>query len=65
MPKYVVFYESADNVRAKAPAYFAAHQARWQEFRDRGTLLMSGTFAKAQEDGSMGIFTTRDAPKNS
>ena len=43
MPKYVLFYQSADDVRAK------------------GTLLMIGTFANAQEDGSMGIFVTRDA----
>lgn len=61
MPKYVVFYESADDVQSKAPAHFPAHRARWQEFRDGGTLLMIGTFANPQEEGSMGIFTTRDA----
>jgi len=61
MPKYVVFYESADDVRSRAPAHFPAHRARWQEFRDRGTLLMIGTFANPQEEGSMGIFTTREA----
>jgi uncharacterized protein YciI len=61
VPKYVVFYESADDVRAKAPAHFAAHQARWKEFSDRGALLMIGTFANPQEEGSMGIFTTREA----
>jgi uncharacterized protein len=59
--KAVVFYESADNVAAKAPPHFAAHSARWKEFADRGELLMIGTFANAQEDGSMGIFTTRAA----
>jgi hypothetical protein len=31
------------------------------EFAGRGELLMIGTFANAQEDGSMGIFTTREA----
>jgi uncharacterized protein len=61
MPKYVVFYESADDVRSKAPAHFAAHVARWKEFRDAGTLLMIGTFANVQEEGSMAIFTTREA----
>lgn len=61
MPKFVVFYESADDVRSKAPAHFAAHQARWKEFADRGELLMIGTFANPQEQGSMGIFTTREA----
>jgi uncharacterized protein YciI len=56
-----VFYESADDVRSRAPAHFAAHRARWKEFQDRGTLLMIGTFANPQEEGSMGIFTTREA----
>lgn len=61
MPKYVLFYESADDVRAKAPSFFPAHVARWREFQNQGTLLMIGTFANAQEEGSMAIFTTRDA----
>ena len=61
MPKHVVFYESADDVRSKAPAHFPAHRARWQEFRDRESLLMIGTFADPQQDGSMAIFTTREA----
>jgi uncharacterized protein YciI len=56
-----VFYESADDVRSRAPAHFAAHRARWKELQDRGTLLMIGTFANPQEEGSMGIFTTREA----
>jgi uncharacterized protein YciI len=61
MAKFVVFYESADDVRSKAPAHFAAHRARWKEFADRGELLMIGTFANAQEQGSMAIFATREA----
>jgi uncharacterized protein YciI len=44
MPKYVLFYESADDV-----------------FQADGTLLMIGTFANPQEEGSMAIFTTREA----
>ena len=59
--KAVVFYESADDVGAKAPAHFPAHVARWKEFADRGELLMIGSFANALEDGAMGIFTTREA----
>jgi len=39
----------------------AEHQARWAEFGRRGELLMIGPFANAQEEGSMGIFTTREA----
>jgi uncharacterized protein len=61
MKKYVVFYESADDVMSKAPAQFPAHKARLDEFQAAGTLLMVGTFANAQEDGSMAVFTTREA----
>jgi uncharacterized protein len=59
--KAVVFYESGPDVAARAPAYMAEHQARWAEFGRRGELLMIGPFANAQEEGSMGIFTTREA----
>ena len=61
MAKYVLFYESADDIASKAPAHFPAHLARWKEFQGQGTLLMIGTFANAQEEGSMAIFTTREA----
>jgi uncharacterized protein YciI len=57
--KYVVSYESGDDVRVKAPIHFPAHRARWQEFRDRGELVMIGTFSDLS--GAMGIFTTRAA----
>jgi uncharacterized protein len=59
--KAVVLYESADDLLAKAPLYVDAHRARWAEFARRGELLMIGPFANAQEDGSMGIFATREA----
>jgi uncharacterized protein YciI len=59
--KAVVFYESAADMADKAPLHFPAHRARWREFADRGDLLMIGPFANAQEDGAMGIFTTREA----
>ena len=61
MKLYVLFYESADDVLAKAPAHFPAHRARLGEFHARGDLLMVGTFANPQEEGSMSIFTTREA----
>jgi hypothetical protein len=35
--------------------------ARWKDFQRDGTLLMIGTFANPQDDGSMAIFTTRAA----
>ena len=59
--KYVVLYESAENVLEKAPAHFPAHSERADEFHGRGTLLMVGTFGDPQEQGSMAIFTTREA----
>jgi uncharacterized protein len=58
--KYLLFYEPVDDVLAKAPAHFPAHSARLDEFHSQGTLLMVGTFADPQE-GSMSIFTTREA----
>lgn len=58
--KYVLFYESADDFRAKAPLHFPAHRARWERFRASGDLLMIGPFANPQE-GAMAVFTTRDA----
>lgn len=58
--KYVLFYESADDVRAKAPLYAAEHRARWAVFHARGVLLMIGPFADPK-DGAMAIFTTSEA----
>jgi uncharacterized protein YciI len=59
--KAVVFYESGPDLAARAPVHAPAHRARWVEFGRRGELLMIGPFANAQEDGAMGIFTTRAA----
>ncbi len=60
MKKYVLFYEAADDVAAKAPLYIAAHCAHWEAFRTNGTLLLIGPFANRPE-GSMAVFTTREA----
>jgi uncharacterized protein YciI len=59
--KHVLLYTSADDVATKAPAHFPAHSERLREFHARGTLLMVGAFGDPQEQGSMGIFTTREA----
>ena len=59
--KYVVTYESADDVGSKAPVHYPAHAARAREFHARGDLLMIGIFADPQADGAMGIFPTREA----
>jgi uncharacterized protein YciI len=61
MKRYVLLYESADDVVNKAPAVFPAHKARLDEFHARGELLMVGTFGDPQREGSMAIFTTREA----
>jgi uncharacterized protein len=59
--KYVLLYEPADDVLARAPAHFPAHKARLDAFHADGTLLMVGTFGDPQAEGSMAIFTTREA----
>lgn len=59
--KYVLFYESADDVLSKAPPHIPAHSARLGDFHARGTLLMGGAFDNVQDDGAMMIFTTHDA----
>jgi uncharacterized protein YciI len=59
--KYVLFYESGENVAVKAPEHFPAHQRWLTEYHERGELLMVGTFADPQAQGSMAIFSTRDA----
>ena len=57
--KYVLCYESAEDVAEKAPLHFAAHRARWADFHDRGSLLAVGPFTDGA--GAMGVFTTREA----
>jgi uncharacterized protein YciI len=59
--KHVLFYDSAPDVAARAPAHFPAHMARIQEFRARGDIALVGTFADPQADGSMAVFPTREA----
>lgn len=59
--KYVLLYEAAEDLATKAPPHFPAHNARLDEFTARGTLLMVGPFGNPQDEGSMAIFTTREA----
>jgi uncharacterized protein len=59
--KCVLTYESADDVMPKAREHFPAHSAWCERFRADGTLLMVGTFADVQADGSLAIFRTRAA----
>jgi uncharacterized protein len=57
--KYVLSYESGDDVAVKAPLHFPAHRARWLEFQDNGTLPMVGPYT--DQSGAMAILTTREA----
>jgi uncharacterized protein YciI len=59
--KYVLFYYSADNVLTKAQPHLAAHGARLDDFHARGMLLMVGTFGNPQDEGSMSVWTSREA----
>lgn len=63
-PLFVLLYTSADDVAAKAPAHFAAHKARLDDFQARGELLMVGTFGDPQAEGSMAIFATRQGAED-
>jgi uncharacterized protein YciI len=58
---YVLLYTSAPDVASKAPAHFPAHQQRLAAFHARGELLLVGAFGDPQAQGSMGIFTSREA----
>jgi len=58
---HVLFYESADDVMSRAPAAYPAHRDRLVEYRSRGDLLLVGTFADPQLDGSMAVFRSREA----
>lgn len=60
--KYVLLYESADDFREKVPLHLAAHRKRWDDFHQRGQLLMVGPFTDAL--GAMGIFRSREAAED-
>ena len=61
MIKHVLLYQPAADVLEKAPLHFDAHVAKANEFHARGTLLMYGTFGDPATQGSMAVFTTREA----
>jgi uncharacterized protein len=59
--KYVLFYESAEDVLKKAPAHRAEHGRYMRKVKARGDLLMTGPFGNPQEEGAMSVFTSRAA----
>jgi uncharacterized protein YciI len=61
MMTYVLFYETAPDAMARIPEIYPSHRARVDAFHARGALLQVGTFENPIEQGSMGIFVTREA----
>jgi uncharacterized protein len=59
--RYVLFYESSDDVASKAPLYMNRHGGHIDEFHAAGKLLQIGTFGDPQTEGAMCVFTTREA----
>ena len=58
--KFVLLYESAEDVATKAPSHFPAHRERLEAFHARGELELVGTFEDPQTQGSMAVFKTRE-----
>jgi uncharacterized protein YciI len=58
--KYVLFYESEDDVLDRAAEHMPSHSTRGREFHERGELIMYGPFSNPVEEGSMSIFRTRE-----
>ena len=61
MTKYVLLYNVTVEGLEKAATHFPAHSARGDEFHARGDLLLYGPFSNPLEEGSMAVFTTREA----
>jgi uncharacterized protein YciI len=59
--KYVMTYRAVEDFLPLAQQHGPAHVARVHEFRDRGLLLMVGTFDEPMNGEAMGVFTTREA----
>jgi len=59
--KYVLLYESSDDVLSKAPEHWPAHSAHGRAFHERGSLIAYGPFGDPQAQGSMAVFTSREA----
>ncbi len=57
-------YETADDVLATAPIHFPAHAERLQRFHADGRALMAGAFGDPEREGSMAIFSSREAAED-
>jgi len=59
--RHVLFYLPVSDILTRAAEHVAAHSQRLADFRSRGMLLQVGTFGEPQSQGSMSVFTSRDA----
>ena len=57
--KYVLFYDPAEDVAARARLHFDAHRALWDRYHEDGSLLLIGPFTDGT--GAMAVFRTRAA----
>lgn len=60
-PKFVVLYESSDDVLTLAPVHMPKHREHFEDYHARGLLLMVGTFGDPATQGAMCVLTTREA----
>lgn len=58
--RYVLFYKPDPGSLAKAGEFFPGHVQQAQEYHAKGKLLSFGAFANLVEDGSLGIFVSRE-----
>jgi uncharacterized protein len=56
--KWVLFYESADDLDSRVPEHYPAHRKRVDAFHESGKLLAAGSFGDPQAEGAMCIFAT-------
>lgn len=59
--KYVLFYKPDPNSLEKAGSFFPDHIQHFNTFHAQGKLISFGAFADLVGQGSMGIFTSKEA----
>lgn len=59
--KYVLFYDTNPDGMGRAAELFGQHQACFTPYAQRGELLLIGTLGNPATDGSMAVFTSREA----
>jgi len=59
--RFVLTYLPNAAAMAKAKDFFPQHISHFHKYHAEGKLLTFGAFADLVQDGSMGIFTTRES----